>query len=124
MAPCYDMVTMAAYAPWQNNGKTLDIPALMWDGTKRWPSRDHLERLASLCREDASPVLSAIESGVHRAAASLLAYVHNHPEFREHGDMILRLWREGLTQAGLHAEFSRDAAADERPNTATDADPR
>ena len=124
LAPCYDMVTMAAYAPWQNNGKTLDIPALMWGGTKRWPTRDHLERLASLCREDASPVLSVIESGVHRAAASLLAYAHDHPGFREHGDTMLRLWREGLTQVGLRAEFSRDTAADERPNTATDADPR
>lgn len=123
LAPCYDMVTMAAYAPRQNNGKTLDIPALMWDGTKRWPSRDHLERLASLCREDASPALLVIETGVHRAAASLLAYAHDHPEFREHGDMMLRLWREGLTQVGLRAEFSRDATADECPNTVTDADP-
>jgi serine/threonine-protein kinase HipA len=49
VAPVFDMLTMAAYAPRRNDGDAHDGMALMLRGSRRWPSRDDLDALAHLC---------------------------------------------------------------------------
>jgi hypothetical protein len=99
------MVTMAAYAPLQNNGETMDIPALMFGGTKRWPKPQDIVRLARMCGVDAKAVLCDIESGVNRAALKMSEYAESNPAFREHAQKILMLWKDGMEKAGLSPTF-------------------
>jgi len=105
LAPCYDMVTMAAYAPITPAGHTQDIPAIMWRNTKRWPQRRDLDLMAKLCGiHHVDIVLREIANGVHAAARSLTGYLRDHPDNQERAERILILWRDGLEQAGLLRE--------------------
>jgi serine/threonine-protein kinase HipA len=105
LSPCYDMVTMAAYAPLQNNGQTMDIPALMFGGTKSWIKLKDIVRLAKMCGADAKAVLYDIESGINRAASDMSEYAKSNPAFREHAQKILMLWKDGMGKAGLSPTF-------------------
>lgn len=105
LSPCYGMVAMAAYAPVQNKGETMDIPALMFGGTKRWPKPQDIGRLARMCGADAKAVLCDIESGVNRAALDMSEYAKSNPAFREHAQKILMLWKDGMEKAGLSPAF-------------------
>lgn len=49
VAPVFDMLTMAVYAPRRNDGDAHDGMALMLRGSRRWPSPDDLDVLAQLC---------------------------------------------------------------------------
>ncbi len=119
LSPCYDMVTMAAYAPVQNNGQTMDIPALMFGGAKRWPKLQDIVRLGRMCGADAKAVLRDIESGINRAALEMSEYAELHPAFREHAQKILMLWKDGMEKAGLSPAFelaAMEPAVNTRPS--------
>ena len=109
LSPCYDMVTMAVYAPLQNNGQTMDIPALMFGGTKRWPKPQDIGRLSRMCGVDAKAVLGDIESGINRAALDMSKYAESNPAFREHAQKILMLWKNGMEKVGLSPGFDLTA---------------
>lgn len=49
IAPVYDMLSMAVYAPKRNDGDAADGMALTLNGTRRWPSPAMLDGLASRC---------------------------------------------------------------------------
>ena len=105
LAPCYDMVTMAAYAPITPSGGTQDIPAIMWRNAKRWFKPRDFTQLGALCgiaRIDAH--LYAIASGAHSAAQALADAMRDQPDNFETGTKMLLLWRDGLQQAGLLRE--------------------
>lgn len=107
LAPCYDMVTMAAYAPISPTGTTHDIPALMWRNTKRWFKSRDFAQLGALCGVvHVDRELETIASGVHSAARALADVMRNHPDNHKTGTKMLLLWRDGLQQAGLLREHA------------------
>jgi len=105
LSPCYDMVTMAAYAPLQNNGQTMDIPALTFGGSKRWMKPQEITKLAKLCGADDKAVLYDIENGVNKVALDIIKYATENPSFKEHAKKMLILWKDGIGKAGLTAFF-------------------
>lgn len=118
LAPCYDMVTMTAYAPMNPDGSTRDIPALTWAGKKRWPARRDLEAVGVAC--GLSPahigeVLDATVAGLTRAARDLHAYTAQHPACAPTTQKILALWRCGVAQSGYHDVVWEDAPDAHRP---------
>ena len=117
LAPCYDMATMAAYAPAGSDGHTLDIAALTLGGTKRWPSRRALAHLARDCGADFEEECACVARGVNDAAGLLLRESEEHPEFSGHGARMLGLWREGLSSLGQEAVWEVPAADHDGPSS-------
>lgn len=111
LAPVFDMLTMAAYAPRRNDGDAHDGMALTLRGSRRWPSLDDLIALASLC---GVPVESQREWGrrISRAVkemeleADKMACGVSDRAARSRLARMLELWRVG-TQFLSHQEHSR-----------------
>lgn len=106
LAPCYDMVTMAAYAPLQSNGKTIDIPALTFGGIKRWFRKNDFVRLSGMCGiKNPDYILNDIGKGINQSAFKLIEYANNNTRFADHARKMLLLWSDGLKTSELSVEF-------------------
>lgn len=118
LAPCYDMVTMAAYAPMDPDGTSHDIPALMWEGKKRWPRpRDWaaLGRLCGLSAPEIQEALTEIAAGVGQAGQALEDYARAHPEHQAITDRMQVLWREGRKSLPAYARLTEETSLSVRP---------
>jgi serine/threonine-protein kinase HipA len=95
LAPVYDMVTTAAYIP-------RDVPALSLAGAKKWWPRKILEKFAvtrlALPVGKIGQIFEELAEGVNDTRGIMTAYMEEHPEFREVGNRMLRIWGEGGTE--------------------------
>ena len=95
LAPVYDMVTTVAYIP-------RDVPALSLTGAKKWWPRKILEKFAvtylALPVGKIGQIFEEVAAGVNDTRGEITAYMEEHPEFREVGNRMLRIWDEGLTE--------------------------
>lgn len=95
LAPVYDMVTTVAYIP-------RDVPALSLAGTKKWWPRKILEKFAvthlALPVGKIGQIFEELAEGVNDTRGIMTAYMEEHPEFREVGNRMLRIWGEGGTE--------------------------
>lgn len=100
LAPVFDMLTMAAYAPRRNDGDAHDGMALTLRGSRRWPSLDDLFALARLCdvsvecqREWSRRVSRAVKE-VQKYADKMACGVRDRT-IRHRLARMLELWRIG-----------------------------
>lgn len=93
MAPVYDVVTTTAYI-------RKDVPALSLAGTKKWWPRKTLEQFAvahlSLPPGFVRLTFERVADAVTETRADVVAYMQDHPEFRETGEAMLAEWNNGL----------------------------
>lgn len=93
LAPVYDVITTTAYIK-------NDVPALTLAGTKKWWSRKMLEQFAvthlSLPIGMITDVFAQIATAVMEVRAEIPAYCVEHPEFKEIGERMMEIWREGV----------------------------
>ncbi len=96
LAPLYDVVTTTAYI-------RNDVPALSLAGTKKWWSRKILEQFG-VAHLSLTP--GAIRQAIERSADAIAetrkevqAYISDHPEFRETGEVMLAAWENGVQLA-------------------------
>jgi serine/threonine-protein kinase HipA len=94
MAPVYDVVTTAAYI-------RKDVPALSLAGTKKWWPRKTLEQFAvahlSLSPGSIRQTFEQVTTAVTETRTGVIAYMREHPEFRETGEVMLAEWEGGLS---------------------------
>lgn len=100
VAPVFDMLTMAAYAPRRNDGDAHDGMALMLRGSRRWPSRDDLDVLAQLCEvstESRSEWRRRIWRAIKEVAvdADKMAHGIQNLAARQRLDRMCELWQIG-----------------------------
>lgn len=100
VAPVFDMLTMAVYAPRRNDGDAHDGMALMLRGSRRWPSPDDLDVLAQLCEvstESRSEWRRRIRHAIKEVAeeAHKMAHDIQNPGARQRLDRMCELWRIG-----------------------------
>jgi len=114
MSPCYDMVAMAAYAKFQNNGVADDMMALTLGGTKRWPKHKQLTQLGVMCGigpAESARIIEEVASAVHAGMDQIKAAIDAHPAFEDVGNKMLSLWQQGIDSVGfvpqVHAEQMR-----------------
>lgn len=109
VAPVFDMLTMAAYAPRRNDGDAHDGMALMLRGSRRWPSRDDLDVLAQLCEV---PTGSRIEwrrriwRAMKEVAEDAHKMAHDVQDFAVRRRLVRmrELWRIGAHSLGADAD--------------------
>jgi serine/threonine-protein kinase HipA len=93
LAPVYDVVTTTAYI-------RKDVPALSQAGTKKWWPRKTLEQLAvthlSMPVRAIADVFNRIAEAVTETGKMIPAYINEHPEFREIGELMMAQWEEGV----------------------------
>ncbi|ABL01398.1 type II toxin-antitoxin system HipA family toxin [Pelobacter propionicus] len=98
LAPVYDVVTTTAYIP-------KDVPALSLFGTKKWWSRRALERFAvshlSLPVGRVGQILEKVAEAVTDTRGIVSAYMVEHPEYREVGNLQLASWEVGVANLVL-----------------------
>jgi len=94
LAPVYDVVTTTAYFP-------KDVPALSLAGTKKWWPRKIVEKFAvthlAVPVGRVGQILEEIAEAVTETRGVLLAYIKEHPEFREVGERMLAAWDAGVS---------------------------
>lgn len=110
VAPVFDMLTMAVYAPRRNDGDAHDGMALMLRGSRRWPSRDDLDVLAQLCEvstESRSEWRRRIWCAINEVAedAHKMAPGIQDLEVRRRLVRMRELWRIGAQSLGADADF-------------------
>ena len=97
MAPVFDVVTTTAYL-------RHDIPALSLAGTKKWWPRKTLERFAmshlSLGVGEINEIVMRLADAVMETRQTIPAYISDHPEFRETGEVMMSIWEEGVKEFG------------------------
>jgi serine/threonine-protein kinase HipA len=93
LAPVYDVVTTTVYLK-------HDVPALSLAGTKKWWPRKMIERYAVT---HLFLTVGAIRNIVERVAGAVMEtqkmiseYCNNFPEFREVGESMIAIWKEGV----------------------------
>jgi serine/threonine-protein kinase HipA len=93
IAPVFDVVTTTAYIG-------NDVPALTLAGTKKWWSRKMLERFAvaylALPVGEVSEIISRLADAVMETRRGIPTYIADHPEFREIGERMMDIWKEGV----------------------------
>jgi serine/threonine-protein kinase HipA len=99
LAPAYDVVTTTVYF-------TKDVPALSLAGTKKWWPKKMLEGFAvahlNLPFDKISDIFNETAEAVTGAQRLIPAYINDHPEFREIGELMMKQWNEGVN--GLMAD--------------------
>lgn len=94
LAPVYDVVTTTAYIP-------KDIPALSLAGTKKWWSRNMLEKFAvahlALPVGKVGQIIERVADAVTGTRSMVSEYREDHPEFREVGERMLVAWAGGVS---------------------------
>lgn len=104
LAPVYDMLTMAAYAPRAQNGDAMDEPALSFGGVRRWPVAKTLKSLADRClissvrQTDVSQRLCA---AMLKIAPMVATEAGQREEFASTAKRMLELWSCGIR---VHSE--------------------
>lgn len=106
VAPVFDMLTMAAYAPRRNDGDAHDGMALMLRGSRRWPSQEDLSALAQLCevsRESLRKWHRRIWRAMKEVAEDAEEIVHGiqDPADRHRLVRMLELWHFGARSLPL-----------------------
>ncbi|MDP2759917.1 MAG: type II toxin-antitoxin system HipA family toxin [Sideroxyarcus sp.] len=104
ISPCYDMVSMAAYAPFKNNGEVDDMMALTLSGTKRWPRNKQLAQLGVMCGlgpTESAKIIDEIASAIHLGMDQIRASIEENPAFAEVGGRMLSLWQQGVDSIGF-----------------------
>jgi serine/threonine-protein kinase HipA len=93
MAPVFDIVTTTAYL-------RHDVPALSLAGTKKWWPRKMLEGFAvshlSLSVGEINEIVTRMADAVMVTRQMIPAYISDHPEFRETGELMMSIWEEGV----------------------------
>jgi serine/threonine-protein kinase HipA len=93
LAPVYDVITTTVYLK-------HDVPALSLAGTKKWWPRKVLERFAvahlSLPVAAISEIFERTAAAVSEVLGMIPAYCKDHPEFREVGERMTAIWKEGV----------------------------
>lgn len=99
MAPVYDVVTTTAYL-------RHDVPALSLAGTKKWWPRKMLEHFAvthlGLGVGEIRESFQRLADAVMETRRRIPQYIVEHPEFREIGEAMMKIWEEGVN--GLRRE--------------------
>ena len=104
LAPVYDMLTMAAYAPRAQNGDALDEPALSFEGVRRWPTAKALQSLAGRCLMSSarqSDAASRLCAAMLEIAPLVAAEAVKREQFASTAKRILELWSCGIR---IHSE--------------------
>lgn len=101
VAPVYDMLSMAVYAPRDNHGDANDGMALTLGGTKRWPKARALKSLAQLCGVLPNEQLrwhQRLSQALLKTAEAVLAFEQHHHEhgFGKQAARMLELWSHGM----------------------------
>ena len=95
MAPTYDVVTTTAYLK-------HDVPALTLAGTKKWWPRKMLESFAishlSLTLAEVREIIEQSGEAVMATRALIPGYTADHPEFRDVGESMMRIWEEAVLE--------------------------
>lgn len=109
VAPVFDMLTMAVYAPRRNDGDAHDGMALMLRGSRRWPSRDDLDVLAQLCEvstESRSEWHRRIWCAINKVAEDAHKMAPGIQDLATHQrlDRMCELWRIGAHSLLLSAD--------------------
>lgn len=109
VAPVFDMLTMAAYAPRRNDGDAHDGMALMLRGSRRWPSLDDLGVLAQLCEvatESRSEWRRRIWRAIKEVAVAAHKMAHDIQDLaaRQRLLRMCELWRIGAHSLLLGAD--------------------
>ncbi len=124
LAPVYDMLTMAVYAPRDNHGDANDGMALTLGGTKRWPTADALRRLGQIC--EVSPTQQKqwrgrLGDALLKTAAIVVEFqrVNEAHGFGSHAARMLELWSHGMNPVDeVIARKLRECAGSIAPNSA------
>jgi serine/threonine-protein kinase HipA len=92
LAPVYDLVTTSVYLP-------KDSMALTLNGTKKWPSAKHLQKIGET-RAGTTParvrqILEHIAEAISGTSTEVRAYIKEHPDFAEIGERMLQEWEKG-----------------------------
>ncbi len=113
VAPVFDMLTMAAYAPRRSDGDAHDGMALMLRGSRRWPSRDDFDVLAQLCevstesriewRRRIRRAMKEVAEDAHKMAPDIQDL-----EVRRRLVRMRDLWGIGALSVSLRAQVSRN----------------
>jgi serine/threonine-protein kinase HipA len=118
LAPGYDVLSMAVYAPVLPNSRDADDGmALSFQGTKRWLNAEMIRALATRCLvsdKRATQWKAQIATGLVETADKVVDHVNNHPkdDFAKTANRMLELWAIGLdTLDSTTAEQIRDIAA-------------
>lgn len=116
VAPVFDMLTMAAYAPRRNDGDAHDGMALMLRGSRRWPSWDDLDVLAQLCEVSTKSRIEwrrRIRRAMKEVAEDAYKMAHDIQdlEVRRRLVRMCELWRIGALAVSLGAQASRNRRA-------------
>lgn len=109
LSPCFDMVTMSAYAHVSKDGRVDDMMALTLEGTKRWPTPKMLEMLGKRCGLSSAEVARTIETvveSVKSVAADIPVMIEQYPEFRSVGEKMMAIWADGIASMGYDCDFS------------------
>lgn len=101
LAPVYDMLSMAVYAPRDNRGDAYDGMALTLGGTKRWPKANALKSLAQLCGVLPNEQIrwhQRLSQALLKTAEAVLAFEQQHHEhgFGKQAARMLELWSHGV----------------------------
>ncbi|MDP2158008.1 MAG: type II toxin-antitoxin system HipA family toxin [Nitrospirota bacterium] len=98
LAPVYDVVTTTAYI-------RKDLPALSLGGAKKWWSRKTMEQFAvthlSLSSAAIRQAFERVADAVTETRGRVMAYISDHPEFRQTGEAMLEAWDSGVSQCSL-----------------------
>ncbi len=99
MAPVYDMLSMAIYAPHAQNGDADDTMALSFNGTKRWLTAKAVEELADRCmlsKARKTGIIQASIKAILATARELQRKIGERPaQFAAAGCRMLELWSHG-----------------------------
>jgi len=102
LAPVYDMLSMAVYAPPRPNARDADDGmALQFQGSKRWLTAPMINALATRClitAKRAGQWKSQIATALVETSEKVRAYLSTHPEddFAPAAHRMLELWAIGL----------------------------
>ncbi|MFC4277979.1 type II toxin-antitoxin system HipA family toxin [Achromobacter aloeverae] len=101
LAPVYDMLTMAVYAPRDETGEAQDGMALTLGGTKRWPAQREFDLLAQACNIGAARRrhwLHLLGKALLSTADQVIEFQRQHPGhgFIAQGARMLELWSLGV----------------------------
>ncbi|ALM82855.1 type II toxin-antitoxin system HipA family toxin [Bordetella sp. N] len=101
LAPVYDMLTMAIYAPSDTAGEAQDGMAITLGGTKRWPAQRDFDLLAQVCSIGAArrrEWLDQLRTALLLTGDSVIEFCAQHPGhgFIAQAARMLELWSIGV----------------------------
>ncbi|MGD9975225.1 MAG: type II toxin-antitoxin system HipA family toxin [Desulfatirhabdiaceae bacterium] len=93
LAPVYDVITTTVYLK-------HDVPALSLAGARKWWPRRILDRFAMahlfLSANTIRHVVERVADSVTEVQKMIPEYCANHPQFRDIGEQMMAIWKEGV----------------------------